>query len=240
MNYLENKFKRYLELFIKIVDDVIEGDKKLSEDESNEFNDICKNLIEYLITNPGWLIFVEDKEKIKAYRFGAEKLFELYTSEELYEEIMGEGFGGLMFDELDNYVYRAKKLSPTFISVRPDNKEFYSYYDEAMRCWLYGLNNSSIIITASLLENLLKDEINNLSQEEIQNVLKIFKSDDKYKGVEVNFAEIKCINAKSSNKSAHKLRKKRNKIVHTGISIDSDEALKLIINTKESFEELLN
>ena len=246
MGFIESKLKRYLELFIKIIEESLDSEKKFSEEESNEFNEICKTLIEELITNPGGLIFIDEKEKIKTYKFGVEKLFELYSSEELFEEILGGGFGGLMFDELDNYVYRAKKLMPTFISIRPDSKDFfYTYYNEAMRCWLYGLTNSSLIITASLLENLLKEQINNLSQQEVQEVLKIVKADEKYKGIEVSFenlidiAEIKGIISRKSKNTAHILRKKRNKIVHTGLNIDSDNSLELITKTKKIFEELL-
>lgn len=246
MNSFESNLKRYLELFKKIVEEAVYDEKKLSEEESNEFNDLCKNLIEYLIKNPGGLIFVKEKEKIKAYKFVVEKLLEIYSTDELFEEIIMGGFGGLMFDELDSYIYRAKKLIPTFISINPEQKEFYTYYNEAMRCWLYGLTNSSIIIIASLLENLLNEKINELSQEEIQKILRIIKVDNKYQGIEISFenliniAETKGILSKKSKITAHRLRKIRNKVVHSGYNIDSDQALKLIKKIKEIIEEMFN
>jgi len=199
-----------------------------------------------LSTNPGGLIFIENKEKIEACRVAVEKLFELYTPDELYEEILEGGFGGLMFDELDSYAYRAKKLMPIFLSIKPENKKFYTYYNEAMKCWLYGLSNSSIIIIASLLENILKDRLKDFSQKELLYIIEILKADKKNRRVQINFenlidiAEYKGILSNKSKISSHDLRDKRNKIAHNGYNINSDEALDLINNTKTIFEELFN
>jgi hypothetical protein len=241
---METKLLRYLELLLKIMESVTNS-KKLTALESGEFNNISKNLIEFLIINPGGLIFLEDTKKIKACKLAVEKLFELYTSDELYEEILEGGFGGLLFNELDSYAYRIKNLNPIFFSIKPKNKEFNIYYNEAMRCWLYGLSNSSIIIMASLLENILKEKLKKFSQKELLEILKNIKHIGKNKK-QISFKDIidiaksKEIISKKSRVSADNLRERRNKIVHKGLDIDSDEALKLLNDTKNIFEKLFN
>jgi len=242
---MEKDLLRYIELLIRIIESVRDS-SELKESESEELNKISKKLIEFLITNPGGLIFIENKEKINALKFAVKKLFELYPPDEIYEEILEGGFGGLMFDELDAYAYRVKKLMPTFLSKRPENDEFFVYYNEAMRCWLYGLNNSSIIIVTSLLENILKDMLKNFSQKELLKIIEIIRADEEYRRVQINFenlidiAEYKGILSNKSKNSSHDLRKIRNKIVHKGYNIDSDKSLELLTNTKEILEELFN
>jgi hypothetical protein len=240
---MENQIKRYIELLVKLFESSRDK-KKLSQSESEEFNRICKDLFESLIYNPGGLIFVENTDRIDAYKFAIDRLFELYSREEIWEELSQGGFGGLIFEEMDNYADRVKKLKPTFISIKPEIKEFYTYYNEAMRCWLYGLNNSSIIIISSLLENLIKDKIEELNPEEVLEIIK--SSDNKYKGIGINFeklidiAEYKNFISTDNKDAAHNLRKTRNKIVHTGRMIDTNKSLELIEKTKNIIEELLN
>ena len=242
---MEYKLIRYIELSIKLIES-FSGSAKLTKSESDEFNKISKDVIEFLITKPGGLIFIENKKRIKACKFAVEKVLELHTSDELYDEVLEGGFNGLMFDELDTYTSRVRRLRPTFLSITPDNKEFYTYYDEAMRCWLYGLNNSSIIIIATLLENILKERLSDFNQKEIIKILEIIRADEKFKRVEINFdvlidiAEYKGWLSEENKLSAHRLRKKRNKIVHNGLNISSNEAIDLINKTKNIFEELYN
>jgi len=228
---MEAKLLRYIELLIKIYESV-EDPKKLTESVSVEFNNILKYLIEFLISNPGGLIFIENKEKIKACKFAVEKVFKFYTPNEIYEEILDGGFGGLMFDELRAYTYRVRKLIPTFVSIKFENNEFNVYYNEAMKCWLYGLCNSSIIIIATYLENILKDKLISISKMELHDR-------NNFENI-INIAEYNRLISNKSKLSAHNLRGKRNMIVHHGYKISSDNALELIKETKDIVEELFN
>ena len=76
---MQKQLERYLDLLVKIVESITSGDHELTKEESDEFNELCKNLIEFLITNPGGLIFVSDYDRIGAYKSGIKLLFDLYS-----------------------------------------------------------------------------------------------------------------------------------------------------------------
>lgn len=242
---MEDQIKKFIGLLVKFYESV-KDKQKLSPDESEKFNNICKDLFEGLISNPGGLIFIEETERIDAYKFSIERLFELHSYEEIYDDLVQGGYNGLMFEEMDNYAYRAQQLRPTLISVKPENKEFYTYYDEAMKCWLYGLNNSSIIIIATLLESTLKNKLKNIGQNELQVMRKQIRSEKKQKRNQIDFedfidiAKVQGFLSNISKISSHRLRKKRNNIVHNRLEISSDEALELINSTKNIFEDVYN
>ncbi|MHB2154376.1 DUF4145 domain-containing protein [Calditrichota bacterium GD2] len=242
---MKEELDRFITFLIKILE-ATEDTEKLKEIDEYEFNKVTKELIEFLITNPGGFIFIDDKDKIKAYKFAVKRLYELYSPEEITDEILEGGFGGLMLDAIDDYAYRATKLRPIFLTFRPENKEFYIYYNEAMNCWLHGLNNSSIIIISSLIENILKEILIKLPENDVIKVIKIIKEDEDIKRIEanffdlINFAEKKGFISITSKENLHKLRNIRNAIVHKGITLDSDEALMHLENTKDVIEELLN
>lgn len=239
---MEDKLLKYIVLLVKVYQSVTDK-SSLSAEASEEFNRVYREIFEELIRNPGGIIYIESKEKKEAYKFATERLFEIYSGEQIWDEILSGGYGGVIFDELDKYAERAKELTPTFISIEPSYKEFYVLYNEAMKCWFNGLENSAVILSSTLLENTLKDQIKNLKDEE---TLKSERCKKKRNPKSANFCTLinifegkNLLSSKGAEK-AHEIRKVRNKIVHHGFNIDSTGAIRLIRNTKDILEEILN
>ena len=163
-------------------------------------------------------------------KFAIERLFEIYSGEQIREEILSGGYGGVVFDESDKYAARAKELAPTFINIEPSYKEFYVLYNEAMKCWFNGLENSAVILSCTLLENTLKSEEG--KRNKASRNTRLCALIDKFKSLGL----LSTFGAEK----AHELRKIRNKIVHHGLNITSAEALILVRNTKDILEEIFN
>lgn len=226
---MEYKLLRYIELLLNLYQSVI--DKSiLMREESEEFNRLCREIFEELIRNPGGIIYIKSKAKKEAYKLAIERLFEIYSGEQIWEEILSGGYGGLIFDELDKYVERAIELAPTFINIKPSYKEFYVLYNEAMKCWFNGLENSSVIISCTLLENTLKSEKDKRDKPSRNTKLCALINEFKSLG----------LLSTSGAEKAHEIRTIRNKIVHHGLNVASAEALTLVRNTKGILEEIFN
>jgi len=225
---MEDKLLRYIELLLKLYQSVIDK-SSLQGKESEEFNRLCREIFEELIRNPGGIIYIETKEKKDVYKLGVERLLEIYSKEQILDEILSGGYDGIVFDGVDKYAERAKELIPTFINIEPSNKEFHVLYNEAMKCWLYGLENSAVILSLTLLENTLKGKggkDKDSSNKNLCNLIKKFESDG--------------ILSKIGAEKAHEIRKVRNKIVHHGLNVASSEALRLVRSTKDILEEIFN
>ncbi|MBW2596013.1 MAG: DUF4145 domain-containing protein [Deltaproteobacteria bacterium] len=202
----------------------------LSGEESEEFNRLCREIFEELIRNPGGIIYIGSKEKKDAYKSSIERLFEIYSGEQICDEILSGGYCGIVFNELDKYAERAKELIPTFINIEPSYKEFYVLYNEAMKCWFNGLENSAVIISCTLLENTLKSEggkRHKLSRN--TNLCRLINE----------FRSFDLLSASGAEK-AHEIRRIRNKIVHHGLNVASAVSLTLVRNTKDILEEIFN
>jgi hypothetical protein len=226
---MEDKLLRHIKLLLKLYQSV-NNKSSLSREESEEFNSLCREIFEELICNPGGIIYIRTKEKKEAYKAAIESLFEIFSGEQILDEILSGGYGGIVFDELDKYSERAKKLIPTFVSIEPSFKEFYVLYNEAMKCWFNGLENSAVIISCTLLENTLKSE--ERKRDKPSRNIKLF-------GLINKFESIGALSAAGAEK-AHMIRDIRNKIVHHGLNVASAEALDLVRNTKDILEEIFN
>ncbi|MCP4681856.1 MAG: DUF4145 domain-containing protein [Desulfobacterales bacterium] len=226
-----NKLLRYIELLLKLYQSVIDK-SSLSKEESEEFNRLCREIFEELIRNPGGIIYIGAKGKKDAYKFAIERLFEIYSGEKIWDEILSGGYGGIVFDELDKYAERAKELIPTFINIEPSNREFHVLYNEAMKCWFYGLENSAVILSSTLLENTLKSKDGKRNKDKDSRNTNLYNLINKFESVGV----LSTIGAEK----AHEIRDVRNKIVHQGMNIASSEALRLVRNTKDILEEIFS
>jgi hypothetical protein len=226
---MEDKLLRHKELLLNLYQSVI-NKYSLTRKESEEFNRLCREIFEELIRNPGGVIYIKSKEKKEAYKLAIERLFEIYSREQISEEILSGGYGGVIFDELDKYAERAIELTPTFININPSYKEFYVLYNEAMKCWFNGLENSAVILSCTLLENTLKSEEG--KRNKASRNTRLCALIDKFKSLGL----LSTFGAEK----AHELRKIRNKIVHHGLNITSAEALILVRNTKDILEEIFN
>lgn len=148
-------------------------------------------------------------------------------------------------DVLESAIERAKKMTPQFMKIDPKTLDFGEYFQQAVKAYLYGLHNASLIIICSFLESALKEKLNEFNLDVVD--LK-FEIDDKGNrnpiGVCINFIDIinKCYNkhiitARDKN-SLHRIRKLRNNVIHEGKSISYEETLTCIKMMKEIFENL--
>lgn len=112
-----------------------------------------------------------------------------------------------------------------------------------MRAWLFGLNNSWLILCCSILENILKAKLYKI---DIDLVYKISESKNILQGVEDYDLEILINNAERENlitfkekNIAHKIRIHRNQAIHRLHTFSSKKTYDAILSTKSIIEKLL-
>jgi len=212
---------RYIEFLIRVIEGLNSPSKQPPKEDKEELERITSKILDELVVNPGGIIFTENNSSKKGKcRTAINFFFQSFNSEE-FSDFFAEKRNEL--DELFEYEDRFTSLRPTFIDIHPANqKQFFTFYNEAMRCWLFGLDISSVIVISTLLENTLKATLGKNSKFE-----KLI--DESYRR---NIISLK------SRDHAHKLRKTRNKIAHEGFIINKDESLKLVIETKDVIEDI--
>lgn len=230
----------YIVQLIKGAIDLVE--KGQSEDISKEYLEYAQEIVDKLIWNPGQLIHFEDPELIEKAKTALSIIWDNVDEEELFGEITGGGYGGILVHIIGDYIDRAKKLKPTLISVKPDNL-ISVYFQNAMNSWVFGLNSASIILCCSILEYLLKYKypkfifkykvVNTMSLEEFQ------KSEKRKLEEFIDVVAEKGFIDEDTKNMAHGIRRLRNDAAHDLRSVTSDEAYDAIMSTKIIIETLL-
>lgn len=212
---------KYIELLIKVLEGLQSPSNNVNEGEKAELESLTSEILHELVVNPGGVIFTENsKAKKQSYKAAISFFYKSFNSDE-FSDLFLEKQDEL--SELFEYENRLSSLRPTFINIHPTNqKQFYSFYNESMRCWLFGLDISSVIVISTLLENILKSALNSNSGLEIL----------------INDSFSKGIISSTSKTNSHMLRKTRNKIVHEGYIVNRNESLQLITKTKEIIEDI--
>ncbi len=235
-----NKIDRLGDLFVDMMTD--QELFQLSDEKKDETNSLMTEIIDYLIWFPGRLFFDENKSRQKRNKVVIDFLWITLEPNDIFDELLSGGYTGLLSNMLDDFSKRVKMLKPTFISVNPESNEFSNYFDEAMKAWLYGLPNASLIICFSLLENLLKDK---LCQKDCTYVYEL-KDPSNPKGVkQVSYDRIimSSLNEGIINKNEKnilfQIRKLRNNSIHELNSVTDSEVYDAIIQTKDIVERLL-
>ncbi len=207
---------------------------------SEETRDYAKEIVEHLMWKPGTLICFEDTDLMRDATSAIDSLYEDMNYKELSDEMFSGGYGGLLVNIIGDYIDRAMKLKPTLVSVRP-NEVVSAYFQNAMECWLYGINSASVILCCSIVENLLKQRYPTL-QYKSDNIFKDFKYlKDFERTLEEFIDEVakKGFIDENTRKMAQGIRILRNSTVHKLKQITSDEAYNAIMNTKKIIEQLL-
>jgi len=217
---------------------------KIPEHLKKDVNNLRKSIIEDLVWSPGTLIHFQDKSELEAAKATIDLIWDTFNIDEIFEEITSGGCGGLLVNIIGDYIDRAKMLKPTLVTINPENYDFHIYFKEAMNSWLFGLNNASLILCCSLLENILIEELRKINKEL---VYKIYIDDNIIKGVQphsletlINIAAEESLFSFEEKKSAHKIRRLRNNAIHGLRSISSKQTYNAIINTKNIVEKLLS
>jgi hypothetical protein len=97
----------------------------LTDVEEKEFNSLWKSIVEDLMWFPGTLIYIPNEAERKAAKIFIDIIWKNEDTDDIFEEMTSGGYSGLLVDIICNYIDRAKMLKPTFISINPENTEFY-------------------------------------------------------------------------------------------------------------------
>jgi hypothetical protein len=217
----------------------------MNETQTKEFNSLCESIVEELIWDPGSLIYIPDRSELKAAQVMIDMLWNSLEPDEIYYEMVRGGYSSILANIVNDYADRAKMLKPTLISVNPQNTEFYRYFDEAMKAWLYGLNSSALMLCCSIIEDILKTELYNIDPdlaldfERKGNIITGVKRNRNMQILINSAFDYKIIDKKHKS-FAHKIRTLRNDAIHTLEKIDDKQTYQAILNTKDLIEKILS
>lgn len=235
----KSNLHEYIQLAQKLIESVQTENEGLTESIRDKFNKLYGDLLNKLISDPAGLIHFDDPEDAQTYQTVIKIVYTLFDENYLKELAEDELHN---IEEIYTYFNRAPKLRPTVITIDPSFHGFNVFYNEAMRCWLFGMDNAAIILAATLVENALFNEL----EEELDHLTELRVNNSQPQGVSLNFKKLidyaydfEIITSKSRS-LAHKLRKSRNNIVHNGTNITKTYSHNLINSTKDIIEDLYN
>ena len=229
--------------FANLFGRILTTSNKISDEDKSLFEEIYQEIITELLYTPGMLLYYENTEDQKNAQALINYIYETLETNEMFDEITNGGYSGLLVNIISDYLKRAKLLKPAFISINPKNYEFKKYFVEAMRAWLYGADNAALILCASIIEDILKSELERI---DINLAYRLKKKKDEI--VEVrSVGLIKLIkNALDKNildlnhyEKAIKIAELRHDAVHELKYPKYNEIYDSITNTKTIIENLL-
>lgn len=240
---IQEKILQFTELYGKLLKDV-DGIYEMSEEDKNIFNKLYEDILTQLLYSPGTLLYFKNPSEQKIAQTVINILYTNLDTDEIFDEITGGGYGGLLVNMVSDYIDRAKLLKPTFISINPQRTEFKYYFEEAMKAWLYGVDSASLILCASIIEDILKSELEKI---DIDLAYNLKKRDNQIVGVRsvglsklIKNALDKKVFSFEDYKKAEQVIKLRNDVVHELKSSTYKESYNAIINTKTLVENLLS
>jgi len=202
----------------------------------DEYRECAEKVISLLLDNPGQLIYIEDTDLMQAASNALKIIWENVDTSDLFDEMINSGN---MVAIIGDYTDHAQQLKPTLVNVKPDAHTS-AYFQNAIDSWLFGLNNASLILCCSVIENLL---VQRLWKIDINLVRKVNLKDMAWKDRELwelinNATKENILDRKESTK-AHNIRELRRKAVHRLEPVNSSDAYNAIMDTKEIIEKIL-
>src|SRR5690606_8045871 len=148
MSTLRDQIRRLIEIHTSVsqLGGISEGHLSTFEP---ELKGLKEWIIEDLVLRPGLMVYLEDPIELRQAREAVDTLWDTTSSDEIWDEIMSGGFGGLLAEVMGNFSDRVRASRPTFVSVEPTTLGFGQYMTEAFKCWLYGLNGAAVLICHS-------------------------------------------------------------------------------------------
>lgn len=239
MSHLESNVIEFTEIYRRI-----QQEGGISGSTFDKYEPQLKNLkrtiIEGLMWAPGSLIFIPDPMLMEDARNAMDELWDQVSAGELFEEITSGGMSGLLLDIIQEYSDRTAVLKPSLISIRPTSNEFQRYFAEAMRCWLFGLHGSAVILCSSVLENTLRDLLIAIDQALVMDMSrKKPKPFGLWKLVEN--ARCQAILDQAEAEMAQTIAEIRNSIVHNlKVVPDTEQTYVVLSSTKNLIEKLMH
>jgi hypothetical protein len=127
-----------------------------------DFGDLQKRaweVMENFIWRPGdVIVVVEGTHGEEMRQFIDEFWDELVNEEAIWEKMISGELGGLFSYLGDEYAKRAVMLRP-LILPRVLSEELRVCYQEAVHCWVHGLNAAAIILVWSVIEGMLYEAL---------------------------------------------------------------------------------
>ncbi len=238
--WILNKLDELKQILLEYLDE--SDDVSSGEEKDDRFNELVCEVMVSMIEKPGVLLYIKEESKRNHYKALIELVWKFVDPEKIYQSLSDENYETLHFIA-EGLSKRVVKLKPTVVSVDPKYSEFTSYLDEAISAWLHGLDNASLILCFSVLENIIKDKLCKIN---IDYVYELNNPSDPYGVKSFSFDAIiknayreKLISKKQKN-ALFRIKKKRNSSVHNMTSISSTEAYEIIQETKEIIECLLS
>lgn len=229
-------------LFAEILIDRKSADLDKSDTRWEQVTQLMHEIVDYLMWSPGTLVYVDDPFEMQRFKKIVDFVWTSMDEDEIFDEITGGGYGGLLGIMVRDYIDRAKMLRPAFVSIDPEKFEFRTYFEEAMRSWLFGLSNSALILSCVILESLLKEKLCRIDAKLVYD----FPDRNDLRGVkQVSLARL-IKNAfdhglfdRQDRKAAIKIKDFRNNAVHKQEAISDKEVYDALMSTKELVEKLL-
>ena len=145
------------------IHDSISNAGGISEEHLNQFQPeltrLKESIIEDLVRRPGLMVYIQDPVELQRAREAVDTLWDAISSDDIWDEVMSGGYGGLLAEVMGDFAERIQASRPTFVSVKPSALGFGSYVTEAYKCWLFGLNAAAVLICHSLLESALYEAL---------------------------------------------------------------------------------
>lgn len=211
-----------------------------------EYQQLRRQLRQLLISNPGTLVYIGNDDTA----IGAMPFYEIWRDILSIEEEDVEDYDELIEDThsvgvIEDAIERSKIISPQFIFVNPNILNFNRYYEQAVRAYIYDLNNASLIIICSFLETALKEKLSEYKLDAVDLKYEIDDKGNRYPvGVCSKFTDQidKCyaedMITREDKDKLHKIRKLRNDAVHEGKAVPAEQILESINDMKSIFENL--
>ena len=208
-----------------IVQSIHSAVNNLSKGDYVEYKERVEEIITMLLDNPGKLIYIEDPELKKEALKEVKIIWANTEWDNLFDRMVEEG---TMVAIIGEYVDRAKRLYPTFIDQKIDNRTSV-YFQNAIESWLFGLNDAAVILCWSVIEFILKENYP-LHRNQTKDMKEFIDAVTNDGHIDNNLAE-----------KMHRIRKSRNFIVHhrNRRTVSSDDVFSMIRDTKEIIESIL-
>ncbi|MGA2139752.1 MAG: hypothetical protein ABSH14_12910 [Verrucomicrobiia bacterium] len=127
----------------------------LNHPDFNDFQERAWEIMENFIWRPGDVIVVGKGTLAEEMRqFIGEFWDEAVNRNVIWEKMTSGELGGLFSYLGDEYAKRAVRLKP-LVLPRGLSEELRVYYQEAIQCWVHGLNAAAIILLGSVIEEVL-------------------------------------------------------------------------------------
>lgn len=111
--------------------------------------------MENFVWQPGAIIEVQDSTLGEKTRLFINEFWdELVDADVIWEKMISGELGGLFSFLGDEYAKRAVRLRPLVLPRRL-SEELRVYYQQAIGCWVHGLNAAAIILVWSVIEGVL-------------------------------------------------------------------------------------